>query len=100
VGKSDPAQLILDESAGTADFSSDAVTTATFTDTKVFWKVDSQDTFYPYYYYQRYYDLSRLTGLLTLRVSKGTGDTNGNVIWVGAGGTTYNCKIGVEKKMF
>jgi len=99
LGKSDPVQLILDESAGTADFGSEPVTTAGFNNTTVWWESDSKDPNYEIYY-QNYYSLSRLTGVLNVTTSRGMGDANGNVTWNHAGGTTYNCKIGVEKRLF
>lgn len=98
-GKGDPAQMILNESAGTADFGSDAVTTATFNETTVWWEVDSQDPNFQIYY-QKYYTLSRLTGVLTLSTSRGVVDSDGNIKWAREQGLLYNCKVGVEKRLF
>ncbi len=98
-GKGDPAQMILNEAAGTADFGSDPVTTATFNETTVWWKVVSQDPNYQIEY-QKYYTLSRLTGVLTFYTSRGTTDNAGNTKWAKEQGLVYNCKVGVEKRLF
>lgn len=98
-GKGDPAQLILNEAARTADFGSDAVTTATFNDTTVWWEVDTQDPNYQITY-EHQYNLSRLTGVLTLSNVRGTTDTNGNTKWAREMAIGYNCKVGVEKRLF
>ena len=99
LGKSDPAQLILDEGAGTADFGSDPVTTATFTDTTVSWQLNTQEPNVPITD-ERWYSLSRLTGVLTFTIVRGTTDTNGNTRWSRGTAALYNCKIGVEKRLF
>jgi hypothetical protein len=98
-GQGDPVQLILNESVGTADFSSDPVTTAIFNDTTVSWEVDSQDPNYQISY-EHQYSLSRLTGVLSLSIVRGIADTNGNINWARLPSIVYNCKIGVATKLF